>query len=192
MSPSYSEQSDYELLKGIVARDALAFESLYDRYKSRLYQYLKLLVKEHVTAEDLLAETMIKVWQKASTFKNTSEVSTWLFSVARHQALDFQRGEQRNTLKNKRYEHSALSSEAPENPEHQTDQNIMKAAIANGMSELSPEQQMVLFLTYYQGMAYQEIATVLDIPVNTVKTRVHSAKQKLRKILEPKQLHDEL
>jgi len=192
MISPFFEKSDHDLLLAIAAKDVQAFEMLYDRYKSRLYQYLKLTVNDQAAAEDLLAETMISVWQKASTFQHASEVSTWLFSVARHKALDFCRSQHRSDTKNKLFEGTFNHHETSGNPEYQADQKIIKNAIAKSMNLLPAEQQLVLFLTYYQGMSYQEIGALLDIPVNTVKTRVFSAKQKLKKILQPKKLHDDL
>jgi RNA polymerase sigma-70 factor (ECF subfamily) len=167
----------------IAAGDLPAFERLYRLYEKRVFQYVYGLVYDTTLAEDVTGEAMMAVWKGAVTFAGTSRVSTWIFGIARHKALDALR-------RSGRHVRDVALEEAADLPAPQdcpTDTLYRKqnaAVLRSALKTLSREHQEVLRLVFYEELPYEEIAALLSIPVNTVKTRVYYAKQQLKLQLE--------
>ncbi len=171
--------SDASLMVSVAAGDLPAFERLYRLYEKRVFQYVYGLVSDTTLAEDVTGEAMMAVWKGAGTFAGTSRVSTWIFGITRHKALDALR-------RSGRHQRDVALEEATDLPASQDcpteivyrKQNA--AVIGNALKGLSREHQEVLRLVFYEELPYDEIAALLSIPVNTVKTRVFYAKQQLK------------
>lgn len=171
------------LVTAIAAADTACFERLYSIYERRVFQYLRMLVRDASTAEELVVDTMLAVWNGAHRFNATSRVSTWIFGIARHKAID--------ALRRKRPDGSAVSLEeaAPipadqPGPEASAQQRSLQATMERAFRGLSAEHREILYLAFYADLPYQEIAGLLSLPLNTVKTRVYYAKSKLKSELE--------
>lgn len=168
----------------LVARgDQAAFESLYRLYEKRTYQYVFTLVNDQTLAEDILGETMMAVWRGACTFSGSSRVSTWIFGIARHKALDALR----QTGRRQREVDLDGAAELPsqgDSPFDDVQRMELKSLTQQALATLSSEHREVLRLVFYEELPYDEIATLLSIPTNTVKTRVFYAKQQLKRQLE--------
>jgi RNA polymerase sigma-70 factor, ECF subfamily len=177
------EVPDLELLAETASGGSTAFELLYARYERRVYNYVQTFVRQPELAEEVVIDTMMAVWNGARGFTQNSRVSTWILGIARHKALDAVR-------KTEIYTGAALldqaaeiadTAEAPlDSIERSRKAQIMLRAIA----QLSPEHQEILRLAFYEELPYQDIAALLSIPDNTVKTRVFYAKQQLKGHLE--------
>src|SRR5262245_2365879 len=174
---------DSDLLAAVASGGQSAFERLYKLYERRVYQYVCTLVYDPSLAEEVLGETMLAIWRGAGTFAHTSRVSTWIFGIARHKALDAMRrtGRQQREAPLDEVADLAHPQESPlEGVHRQQVATLTQQALA----KLSPEHQEVLRLVFYEDLPYDEIAVLLAIPVNTVKTRVYYAKQHLKHQLE--------
>ncbi len=125
---------------------------------------------------------MLAIWRGAGSFAHTSRVSTWIFGIARHKALDALRrtGRQQREAPLDEVLDQAHLQESPIEGVHRRQ---MAAVTQNAISQLSPEHQEVLRLVFYEELPYDEIAALLSIPTNTVKTRVYYAKQHLKQQL---------
>lgn len=173
-----SSLTDPQLLKGTARRDEGAFEELYHRYSGPIYNYLLRLIHEEDVAEELLQEVFVAVWQGAGRFRGRAKVSTWLFRIAHHRAVDWLRKRRPSSLE------EAVRVPADDSPEEdafgawRTDQ--LQAALA----QLSPEHRAVLELTFFQNLSYREVAQVTGCPVGTVKSRVSYAKRHLNGVLK--------
>lgn len=171
------------LLGAAAAGDQSAFERLYRLYEKRVYQYVYTLVYDPTLAEEIVGESMMAVWRGAGSFAHTSRVSTWIFGIARHKALDALRrsGRQQREVELD----GALHVPHPqENPADGVQRQQVAALTQRALALLSREHQEVLRLVFYDELPYEEIAGLLSIPVNTVKTRVYYAKQHLKHQLE--------
>jgi RNA polymerase sigma-70 factor (ECF subfamily) len=177
------DEEDLQVLNTVINGDMIAFERLYQLYERRVYHYVYTLVHDPAVAEEVLVDTMTAVWRGAGSFAHTSRVSTWIFGIARHKALDALRRSTRNQ------QHVSLD-QAPDLPyrgdcaEDQVHCTQVTVLIKHALALLSKEHQEVLRLTYYEELPYQEVAILLSIPTNTVKSRVFYAKQQLKKHLE--------
>lgn len=175
--------SDSDLLAAVAAGQHSAFDRLYALYDQRVFQYVCTLVFNPALAEEIVGDTMMAVWRGAGTFSHNSRVSTWIFGIARHKALDALR----RTGRQQREVDLDGVAELPHTEESPFD-GIQRKEVASlthrALAGLSREHQEILRLVFYEELPYEEIAELLSIPANTVKTRVYYAKHHLKQQLE--------
>lgn len=161
------------LLERIAEQDGSAFERLYDDFSNRVYRYAFTLLHNEHLAQEAMQETMIAVWKGAGRFAGRSKPSTWIFGIARNQALSLLRREQRAG-------HGAVPERIEEDPAQRihTQERVLSA-----LALLSPDHREVVHLTFYEGLSYSEIAGILDVPAGTVKSRMFHAKRRLAEAL---------
>lgn len=174
---------DHRLLMDVAAGNHSAFETFYHRYATRVYHYLLSLLRDPSAAEEALADVMVAVWDSAKTYKGESQVSTWLLGIARHKAIDTLRRVSRHEMTTVPLDHAAEQIDPHDGPIELLVQEALAAQTKQALEQLSPEHREALYLAFYQEMPYQDIASLLNIPVNTVKTRVFYAKQQLKQVL---------
>lgn len=175
--------SESDLLAAVAAGEQLAFERLYGLYEKRVFQYVRTLVFDSTLAEEVVSDTMMAVWRRAGSFTRTSRVSTWIFGIARHKALD----SMRRTGRRQREVDLDGFVDRPHSQESPIDciqRKQVASLIQHVLTSLSPEHQEILRLVFYEELSYEEIAKLLSIPENTVKTRVYYAKHHLKRQLE--------
>ena len=166
---------DCELLRRISCADRDAFRQLYLRYQPRLTRFLGRVTHRHQDVEDAINDALLIVWQRAGEFRRLSRVSTWIFGISYRCALKAIR---RSTIRAQfvaleAHEGTAVALDASQETE---DRQLLDA----GLARLPLEQRLVLVLAYYMDYSCDEIAAVVDCPVNTVKTRMFHARRKLR------------
>lgn len=172
---------DRQLIVRIAKKDQSAIDVLFARYQLRLCRFLKRMVRNDEIAAELTNEVFIKVWRHAGTFSNQSSVSTWIFKIAHNEAISFLRKRSDEALDEK----LALQIEDPDDSPEVTMQKADKATIIRKcMLELSPEHREVIELVYYHEMSVKEVSEIVEIPENTVKTRMFHARKNLCEMLQ--------
>lgn len=173
-------QPDSRLIALTGEGDLQAFRELYRRYEPRLTRFLFSIVHKPQIVEEVADDTLMVVWERASSFKGESRLSTWIFAIAYRKAMKALR----------RYEEPMedLSAETRLSPEASPEEicgwSRIHQLIRRAMAELSPEHRAVVDLTYFHELGYREIAEILNCPVDTVKTRMFYARRHLRRHLE--------
>lgn len=169
------------LLKGIAAGDSKALERLFALTQTRVFRFLMRMVKNRALAEDLVNEVFLAVWQNAHRYEGRSQPVTWILSIAHNKAASALR---------KRTEVLGVDSDSGAEPASEEDlpdvvaQKHDKSALIRAcISELSIDHRTILDLVYYQEQKVSEVAEVLGIPENTVKTRMFYARKKLSELL---------
>ena len=157
-----------------------AFEQLYRAYHPRLTRFLERLTRRPGLVGELLNDTMLVVWNRAGTYNGRCQVSTWIFAIAYRTALKALRDQDEPVESDAGDE---VSSEDP-GPEQQLMADQIRAQLFRGLEALSAEQRSVLVLTYFHDLPYNEIARIVDCPVDTVKTRVFHGRRRLRALLQ--------
>jgi RNA polymerase sigma-70 factor (ECF subfamily) len=180
--------TEQDLLASVAEGDMGSFEELYQRYEKRVFQYICTLLRDRTAAEEVVADTMLAVWRGAGSFSHTSRISTWILGIARHKALDAVR---RNARRQQDVEldHAADLAQPNTCPIDQIQRDQLAVVTQQAMNRLSQDHREILRLVFYEDLSYEDIAALLDIPVNTVKTRVFYAKQQLKQHLSS--LHPE-
>lgn len=175
---------DLQVIERIGRGDRQALSELYARYQRVLFAYLLQLTPDYGLAEELLQDTLVAVWKSARSFEGRSSVLTWLIGIARRQA--------HNTLRQRRISLTDLSEveclPAPDlEPEQVALAGVARAELTAAFRRLAPVHREVLLLTFVQELSYQETATILDVPVGTVKSRLSNARRALRVLLDAKE-----
>lgn len=173
--------SDEALVQRIAAGDRLAMQSLYARHSTRVYRFLVRLVRDAGNAEDLMSDVFFDVWQGAARFEGRASVTTWVLSIARFKALSSLRRKRPDALEPEFAEAIEDESDTPEI----TLQKVSKAdALRRCLAGLSAEHREVVDLVYYHEQSVEEVAEILGIPANTVKTRLFYARKRLSELLK--------
>jgi RNA polymerase sigma-70 factor (ECF subfamily) len=173
-----SDASERELLDRIAkSRDQVAFRTLYGNYHQRLSRLLTRMSVRREDIEEVVNDTFWVVWTKAGEFRGASQLSTWIIGIAYRRALNALRRAKLRPVADHEFDEDSVSVESTEKDE--TDQQWL----ALGLERLPVEQRMALELTYTLGHSCEEVAAILDCPVNTVKTRLFRARETLRQVL---------
>ena len=186
---TWSEMTDEELLAVYRQSGARgAFAELVHRYERELYNYLRRYLGDPVMAEDAFQGTFLQVHLKCDQFETGRKVRPWIYTIATNQAIDAQR-------RNKRHRLISLDRRSPDDeevgtlvellvskeaaPTAQLEADERRDWVRQAVSELPPTLLSAVTLIYYQGMSYRDAAEILDVPVGTVKSRMHAALLKL-------------
>ena len=171
---SGTDAEDRSLIGRIATgRDAVAFETLYERYRHRLGPFMFRIVRDRAANEEAFNDVMLTVWQKASSYNGKSRVSTWIFGIAYRNCLKTLRSKRRDA------DMSPVAEDLPAREGNADERDL----VAHALTRLTDEHRMVIELSYFLGHTYQEIAAIADCPENTVKTRVFHARRRLKQIM---------
>jgi RNA polymerase sigma-70 factor (ECF subfamily) len=173
-----NDASERELLERISRhKDQAAFRSLYGHYYQRLSRLLSRMSVRREDIEEVINDTFWVVWTKAADFRGASQLSTWIIGIAYRRALNALRRAKIRPVSDQPFDEDSISVDSTDAAE--TDGRWL----AQGLTRLPVEQRMALELTYTLGHSCEEVAAILDCPVNTVKTRLFRARETLKQVL---------
>ena len=173
---------DAALLTRIVARDEAAVEELYARYAGPLYSLAYQVTGAERFAQDVVQETFVAVWRDAVRFDpERGAVGPWLFSLARHKAIDLVRREQ--NVRKRTADVDLEFEQADDDVDQEAWLRIRRERVRAAIEELTPLQREALELAFFGGLTHVEVAERLGIPLGTAKTRIRSALLRLRDVL---------
>lgn len=154
-----------------------AFEELHRRYLPKLMHFSRRITDSHEASEETANDTLMVVWRSAKNFEGRSKPSSWIFGIAYRQAM-------KKRQKLDRHKDDIMLDEHLVDDDHDTAADIIRRKdIGKALQQLTPELRAVVDLTYYNGYYYTEIAEILGCPVGTVKTRMMTARRRLRVIM---------
>lgn len=154
---------------------------LYGRHHVRVYRFALRLVRNEQVAEDLISEVFIDVWRQAGKFEGRSAVSTWLLAIARFKALSALRRRKDAELDD---ETAAAIEDTSDNPEVAAQKKNTGDVLRQCLTTLSRDHREIVDLVYYHEKSVEEVAEIVGIPENTVKTRLFYARKKLAELLK--------
>ncbi len=175
-------ERDTLLLKQIADGDKDAFKKLYISYQPRLIKFCSRILQNDVAlAADMADEALIAVWNSAGSFSGKSQPSTWIHSIARFRLIAYLRKSKEVLLEDDSAALALIDESAlPEEEIHTTETND---ELFESISKLSDKHREVIELVYFKELSVKEVAKVLSISENTVKTRMFYARNKLKSIL---------
>jgi RNA polymerase sigma-70 factor, ECF subfamily len=179
--PKAPDTSDEVLIAKIAAGNRLAMQALFARHNVRIYRFVLRMVGDNGLAEDLTSEVFLSVWQQAHRFEARSAVTTWLLAIARYKALAELR--RRPQAASSERESSDISDPA-DTPDVAFEIKHRGEILRKCLARLSREHREVIDLVYYHEKSVQEVAEIIGIGGNTVKTRMFYARKQLSKLLE--------
>jgi RNA polymerase sigma-70 factor, ECF subfamily len=173
--------SDEVLIGRIANGDRLAMQVLYARHHVRVFRFVVRLVRDESTAEDLISEVFLDVWRQAGRFEGRSAVTTWLLAIARFKALSALRRRPGEELDE---ESTAAIEDGSDNPQTALEKKDKSELIRKCLAGLSAQHREIVDLVYYHDKSVEEVAQIIGIPENTVKTRMFYARKRLGELLK--------
>lgn len=164
-------KSDEELVREIQDGNILSFETLVRRYQSRIIFFARRYVRSEDLAEEVAQDSFYKVYRAIDRVDPKRKFSTYLFEIAKNTAISYLR---------KTKQELPLSEELAA---LETDSVAEKIDVQMALASLPKEDKKVVELYYFSGLSYEEIARQLKIPINTMRTKLRRAREKLRKKL---------
>lgn len=174
-----------ELIRLARSGDRDAFSALMERYEKRVYHQALRLLNHPEDAADVTQEVFFKAWRGLPRFQGESAFSTWLYRLTDNAAIDLLRREKkrRGDLSLDDPDSLALPAGPVLTPQQALEAGELQKAVERGLACLSEEHRRVLVLRELNGLSYEQIGGLLDLPAGTVKSRIARARLALAKIL---------
>ena len=180
-SAAMQTTSDEALIERIAAGDKLAMQVLFARHQVRVYRFVLRLVRDQSVAEELVGEVLLDVWRQAGRFEARSTASTWLLAIARYKALSALR---RRTDQELDDDKAATIEDPGDSPEVAVLKQNKGEVLRQCLTALTPEHREIIDLVYYHEKSVEEVAQIVGINENTVKTRMFYARKRLSELLK--------
>ncbi len=188
----YEELSDEDLMDHVVAGSELAFACIVDRYKNRLQNVIYRYIRDFQRAEDLAQEAFVRVYLHRERYRKTGKFSTWIFTIAVNLAKNEIRRKVRlrNVLS---LDHltellgsveSLLRDDEQESTDRRVEQDQTGRLVGAAIARLPDVYREALVLRDIEGLSYEEIGEILDIPGGTVRSRINRARLMLKEKLK--------
>lgn len=180
--------NDRRLIADCLAGQTSAFGELVRRHQDRLYNAIYRVVENAEDAYDVVQEAFLNAYQSLNSFKGDAEFFTWLYRIAFNAAISLKR-KRKAVL---RFDWGLGEKGGPEpidesafsQPGMAMERSEEDASLQTALNRLSPEHRAVLVLKDLEGQKYEEIAEILDVPIGTIRSRLHRARVELRELLE--------
>jgi RNA polymerase sigma-70 factor (ECF subfamily) len=177
------QTSDEALVQLIASGDKKALQVLFARHNVRVFRFILRFLGDESAAEDLVSEVFFDVWRQADRFESRSQVSTWLMAIARNKALTVLR---RRTTEELDEEVAEFIEDPADNPEVTMQKTQRSAILQDCLGQLSPAHREIVDLVYYHEKSVDEVAEIIGVPQNTVKTRMFYARKRIAELMTAK------
>jgi len=178
---------DRLIVRQVLAGDRERFSLLMDRYRERIFALTRRMVGNEAEAEDLMQQTFTEAFEALERFDQRRRFRTWLFRIATNNCLDFLKSHRRlehPTGDSGEYEAAMFAGRMDASPEQwlHTTRRLSRALIA--LKELKPKYRLPVILKDLEGLSYEEIQEVMDLPQGTLRIRVHRGRARIRELLK--------
>ena len=174
------EMSDAELIRQIAVADERAMQVFYERHYQSVYRLVCRTLHSTQSAEDVASDVFLEVWCKAGRFQGRSEVSTWLFAIARNKSISVRR--QRSSEPWDEAVMEEIEDDA-DGPELKLQKQSTDVTLRKCLDQLSPAHRVVIDLVYFHDKSLADAAGTVGVALNTVKTRLFYARKQLTELL---------
>jgi len=172
-----TQEAEVNLIRKIAQRDTVAFAAFYDRMSKTGFTFLSRLLKDRVESEDVLQETFWQVWRQAAAYEHTlGSPMVWVLTMARSLGI----GRLRQLFKHRRRDAFSLVDIAS----MKTTADDINRSMGKALLEIKKEEADAMSMSFFDGFTHEEIATHLDIPIWTIKTRICLGMSHLHEVLQ--------
>ena len=176
--------SDEQLMSLFQRGDENAYIELVNRYKDKLINFIFNYLGDLESSEDVVQETMIKLYQKKHYYKEIAKFSTWLYTIAKNLAnTELRKRKQRKTTLLSQFSKDDKTYDLPSNdpePGQEIQTDIVNKIIRDAVDQLSEKFKIVIVLRDIQGLSYEDISEIINVPIGTVKSRINRARLQLQ------------
>jgi RNA polymerase sigma-70 factor (ECF subfamily) len=186
----YRNLTDQEVIARAREGREAAYRELIGRYQRPVLSLIFRLVRDRELSEDLAQETFVKVLNALDRYDPNQKFSSWIFKIAHNTAIDQLRKKEVATLSLDGSPHAESADEAEatiftavsgdETPEEYTASREIGSEIERALATLRPEYRTVIILAHVEGRPYEEVAEIMELPLGTVKTFIHRARNELK------------
>lgn len=186
--------SDQEVVEWALKGHERAYRELVRRYERPVFSLVYRMVRHRERAEDLTQETFVKALNALESYRPDYKFSSWIFKIANNAAIDQLRRKELETLSidgapdadsaETARESTLQLRDAGESPLDELEARELGSAIERAIGQLRPEYRSCIILRHVEGYPYEEIAELLELPLGTVKTYIHRARNELKQVLE--------
>jgi len=190
----YARLDDRELATLAASGRERAFRELLQRYERPVFSLIYRMVRDRTLAEDLSQEAFIRAFNAIGSYNTSYKFSNWIFKIANNHTIDYLRKRKLDTVSIHGSPHATTPEEMSqtrlvvesedESPHELLEHRELGNQIETAIGELREEYRTVILLRHVEGYAYEEIAEIMDLPLGTVKTYLHRARNELKKKLE--------
>jgi RNA polymerase sigma-70 factor (ECF subfamily) len=170
-----------------------AFRELLTRYERPVFSLVYRMVRDRTLAEDLAQEAFIRAFNAIGSYNTSYKFSNWIFKIANNHTIDYLRKRKLDTVSIHGSPHATTPDEvsqtrlvlqsSDENPHELVEHKELGGQIEEAIGELREEYRTVILLRHVEGYAYDEIADIMELPLGTVKTYLHRARNELKNLL---------
>jgi RNA polymerase sigma-70 factor (ECF subfamily) len=183
------QMTDEQLMSLFQDGDVRCFNILVERYKNQLMNFIYRFLGDRVASEDLVQETFLRLYRKKHYYKEIAKFSTWIYTIAGNLAKsELRRRKRRNFFSIHSSGEDEREFDIPDtaaDPMQNAETNMVMKEIQDAIAALPDHFREVVLMRDVQELSYDEIATALDIPLGTVKSRVNRGRLRLQEQLEP-------
>jgi RNA polymerase sigma-70 factor (ECF subfamily) len=172
--------SDEDLVKQVLSGKRKAFETLVDRYQKTVFNVAYRSTKNYDDSQDIAQSVFIKAFENLSTFNPTYRFFSWLYRIAVNESINYT---------NQRKQIKSLDDDIVgegTRPDEKYREEELTNEIQSALMEIEMNYRIIIILKHFQYCSYKEIGYILDIPEKTVKSRLYSARQMLKEVLQKK------
>jgi RNA polymerase sigma-70 factor (ECF subfamily) len=185
MNKSMANQDDQQLIRHTLDGENEAFGQLIRKYQDRLYNGMVQILRNESEAEDVVQDAFVLAFTKLATFKGNSAFFTWLYRIAYNVAITRLRRRKPNVSIEGKDESGRFDFADPgPAPEDRMEQQEQAKQLSKALGRLSQEHRAILILREMDELDYDAISEVLDLPIGTVRSRLHRARGHLREHLD--------
>ena len=171
-----------------------AFDAIVRAHQDRVYSFCARMLSDRDEALDAAQDVFLSAWRNLGSFRGEATLSTWLLRIAANRCLNRIRQRKSTAGREAPWPETGADGDGPEfqpaaaegqNPDRVAENREMGAILANALGRIDPDSRWLVLLSDVEGFSYEELAAMADVPVGTVKSRLHRARMALRRMLAP-------
>lgn len=182
-APAAAEPAEGLAVRRLRRGDGRAFEELVVAHQDRVFRLVLRMLGDAAEAEDVSQEVFVAVHQALPRFRGDSRLSTWIWRIAKNQAINRLKSRERHETEDLATTPEDQLGEHKPLPDAIVDEHERRIAVQRAVARLEPHARLVVALRDLEGLSYEEIAEILEEPLGTVKSRLHRARLRLAELL---------
>lgn len=159
--------------------DIIDFTLIYNKNKARIFNFVLRMISDRMTTEDIVQSVFLKLYENMKNIQNKNSIVYWLFTTARNEVYTYYRGKKSKVDQFNVSDSDEMDVISNDDLQYEIELKELKEMILNELNEMPVEQKEVFLLKEYGGLHYDEIAGIMSIDVNLVKSRLYKVRQKL-------------